>query len=206
MKPEQPYDPRDFRQFLELVLGRAKMAQPLSQISQDLKGFVPGQLADRSPSTWYFLDSDVLPTKPQTNGTQMATKKPTAATLIAELQKQIATYADAELAKLTPAQLAAVKALAGDDKGRALETIEALRPTWASAPVVDAAPQAPAPAAPPAPAETAPGRTAPPSPAPQSSIDPAAEYARLKTINPFAAAQYLSANYGAIQGAAASTK
>jgi len=94
MKPEQPYDPRDFRQFLELVLGRAKMAQPLSQISQDLKGFVPGQLADLSPSTWYFLDSDVLPTKPQTNGTQMATKKPTAATLIAELQKQIKSLQD----------------------------------------------------------------------------------------------------------------
>ena len=74
MKPEQPYNPRDFRQFLEAFLGRAKMAQPLNM---------------------YFLDSDVLPTKPQTNGTQMATtKKPTAATLIAELQKQIKSLQD----------------------------------------------------------------------------------------------------------------
>lgn len=104
-----------------------------------------------------------------------------AVALAARLDK----YADAELAKLSEAQKAAVLAIAGDDKGSALDAIEALRPTWNS--------QADAPKPLPAPASTA-VATAPPPAAAAPVTNHRATWEALKETNPFLAAQYLSAH------------
>lgn len=108
-------------------------------------------------------------------------------------EASLARMADVELAKLSDAQKAAVNALAGDDKIAALDVIEKLRPTWTAKvtePNTEPAPKGP-------PASTAPGRTAP-SEATSSKGDPVSEYNRLKEVNPFAAAQILQSNFGAV--------
>lgn len=65
----------------------------------------------------------------------LAAERSRSTSLLSVLQSQ----ADAEMAKITPAQQTAVIALAGDDPAKRLSTIIALRPTWA-APVAPAAP------------------------------------------------------------------
>lgn len=118
-----------------------------------------------------------------------------------DLEKVVTARADIEMGALSEAQKAAVLALAGDDAAKRLATIDALKPTWASAVAAPAlpvaAPVTPAPAAvPPAPA--APATTSPPPTAPAavttSPPDHKAEYKRLKTSNPHAAAAYLNAH------------
>lgn len=115
----------------------------------------------------------------------------------------IARYAEAELRKLSEPQRAAVIAIAGDDKARALDVIEQLRPTWAGEPAQSAQASAALPAALPATpaAASAPGRTAPPAAGTSSEVNPRAHWQSLRASNPFAAAAYLSANYAAIMGA-----
>lgn len=104
----------------------------------------------------------------------------------AALQERLERQADAALASLTEAQRAAVLAIAKDDKTAALDTIEALRPTWAA--------MAPAPPAPlPAPAKTTAATAAPPAIAPTAVTNHRATYDALKAENPLAAAQYLNA-------------
>jgi translation initiation factor IF-2 len=104
----------------------------------------------------------------------------------ADYEQVIAKHADAELAKLTDEQRAAVLAIAGDDKARALSTVEALRPTW-----VKAAPAAPAP--PPPPANTA-AATAAPTGGLVPTVNHKATWEALKATNPMYAAQYLRAH------------
>jgi hypothetical protein len=108
-----------------------------------------------------------------------------AAKKAAELEAKIAKYADAELAKLTDEQKAAVAAIVGDDKARALDTIEALRPTWAAKP----AEKADATKALPPPAKTT-ASGAPPAASTTTNVDHKAIYERLKTEHPMKAAQY----------------
>lgn len=84
---------------------------------------------------------------------------------VAEYQTALRGVADAELARLTEAQRAAVQSVAGDDPTRVLNTLRALSPTWAAPP--PSAPAAP-PAAPPAgvlPAAPAAPVAPPPAPA-----------------------------------------
>jgi hypothetical protein len=94
------------------------------------------------------------------------------------LLRSVTAHAEAEMKKLSEAQQAAVKAVAGDDPAKQLETIAALAPTWAvnvSAParVPDTAP-------------------APNAPAPSSTptINHRATYLELKKTNPILAARY----------------
>jgi flagellar motility protein MotE (MotC chaperone) len=101
----------------------------------------------------------------------------------AELAEVVGKHADSELAKLSEEQRAAVLAIAGDDKARALATVEALRPTW-----VKAAPAAPPP--PPAPANTA-AATAAPTGGTVPTVNHKATWEALKATNPMYAAQYL---------------
>lgn len=103
------------------------------------------------------------------------------------LEESLAGYAERELSALTEAQQTAVKGLAGDDPAKVLSTIESLRPTWAqAAPETPSKPEEP----PPAPATTG-HAGGPPATGKQSPPDLAAEYARLRKENPFAAAQLL---------------
>ena len=106
----------------------------------------------------------------------------------AALQERLERQADAELAKLNDAQRAAVLAIAKDDKTAALDTIEALRPTWAALAAPAAAPPAPLPA----PAKTTAATAAPATASPSASTDYRATYEALKAENPLAAAQFLN--------------
>jgi hypothetical protein len=90
------------------------------------------------------------------------------------LKAVTSSQADQMMAVLTPEQQTAVKALAGDDKAKQLQTISALSSTW-SVPV------------PTPPVNTAPGRTAPSSD-PLSPPDYRSTYESLRQTNPFAAA------------------
>lgn len=111
----------------------------------------------------------------------------------AELDATVARYADAELSKLSEAQRAAVTAIAGDDKARALATIDALRPTWAAAPAAPTAASAPIPA----PANTS-QVPAPKAATASAGVDHKATYEAMRTTNPVKAAQYLAAHSRAI--------
>jgi hypothetical protein len=104
------------------------------------------------------------------------------------LREQLATYAAGQMGALTAEQQAAVKAVAGDDAGRQLSAIEALRPTWGQPPAQGdgAAGQQPAgatgqpPAAPPVnPATTTQTQ---PAPAGGSPPPPTNQYERYKAI------------------------
>jgi hypothetical protein len=103
-----------------------------------------------------------------------------------DLSDRLARYADAELSKLTEPQKAAVLAIAGEDKARALDTIEALRPTWAAAPAAASATL-------PAPAKTTASGPAPAATA-APTIDHKAVYEALKAEHPMKAAQYALAH------------
>jgi len=109
------------------------------------------------------------------------------ATKARALEDRLTRLADVELGKLTEAQRAAVLAIAKDDKTAALDTIEALRPTWAAIATPAAAPL-------PAPAKTTAATAAPPASAPSAVTNHRATYDALKAENPFAAAQYLNAH------------
>lgn len=98
---------------------------------------------------------------------------------------------------LTPEQQAAVRAVAGEDPARQLQTIGALSPTWVkpAAPVV-AAPVVAAPVTPAAPApavSTAPAGGAPNGTLPAPS-DLRGSYESARSSNPFAAARFGLAN------------
>jgi NAD-dependent DNA ligase len=107
----------------------------------------------------------------------------------AELDATVARYADAELAMLSEAQRAAVAAIAGDDKARALATIDALRPTWVAAAAAPLAASAPIPA----PANTS-QVPAPKAAMATAGVDHKATYEGMRATNPVMAAQYLSAH------------
>lgn len=116
-----------------------------------------------------------------------------------DLRSRLTKYADAELAKLTEPQKAAVLAIIGEDKTKALDVIEQLRPTWVATPAAPAAgatggtpPTKPAPA-------TAPGRTAPADASAPSSASKLSQYRELEKTNPFAAAEFMSRNYADIE-------
>lgn len=125
---------------------------------------------------------------------------------VAPLRKAVADRATVEMAALTAAQQASIRAIAGDDASRQLSTIEALRPTWAiAAPAAAPATATPAPPAPVAPAAPLPApatTTAPPAPAPaatQVQDDPLARWDALKNSNPVLAAAHYLKNRSAIQ-------
>lgn len=100
----------------------------------------------------------------------------------------LGTYAKGQMATLTEAQRNAVAAVAGDDPAKQLQTIEALKPTWASA----AAPAAPA--AQEKPKDTAPAPAAPKDGATSPPPDAKAIHAELKKTNPILAARFAQAN------------
>lgn len=104
------------------------------------------------------------------------------------MAEALGAYAKSQMGALTEAQRNAVAAVAGEDPAKQLKTIEALRPTWASA----AAPAAPA--APPPPKDTAPAPAAPKDGAPSAPPDAKAIHEALKESNPVLAARYALAN------------
>jgi hypothetical protein len=122
-----------------------------------------------------------------------------------KLKDQLAGYAEGQMKGLTPEQQAAVKAAAGDEPGRQLQVIEALRPTWAAPPAAPPAdPAAPAnPGTPPAARPpVAPATTTHTQPAPGGTAAPAESHlARLEAIqahNPVEAAIYREEHSAAI--------
>lgn len=135
------------------------------------------------------------------------------AALVAERQRvesllaTVRARSEVEMGALTDAQKQAVLAIAGDDPAKRLAAIDALLPTWktaapvsVSAPVTPPAPVAPPAPPPPAPpATTAPARGAPPD-GQTVIVDHKAEYARLREINPFVAAQYANSHPTDIYG------
>jgi hypothetical protein len=123
-----------------------------------------------------------------------------ATTRATALEQTVKARADLELAGLTDVQRAAVAAVAGDDSARVLSAIDALKPTWGSAPatqtvatpvVAPTTPVAPAPVAPAPAATTSPPPTAPGS-ATGSPPNRKAEYEALKKTSGVAAAAYLN--------------
>ena len=108
----------------------------------------------------------------------------------------LSEHAARQMVGLTPEQQTAVKAVAGDDPVKQLQTIGALQPTWSlaaasAAAAATAAAQAAASAA-------RPTTTAPPADAPNGGAPPApsarATYDALRSSNPFAAARHGSAH------------
>ncbi len=105
------------------------------------------------------------------------------------MAEALGAYAKSQMGALTEAQRNAVAAVAGEDPAKQLKTIEALRPTWASA----AAPAAPA--APPPPKDTAPAPAAPKEGAATSTPpDAKAIHEELQKTNPVLAARYALQN------------
>ena len=102
----------------------------------------------------------------------------------AAITEALSSYAKAQMAALTDAQRAAVAAVSGEDPAKQLKSIEALKPTWASA----AAPAAPV-------ADTAPAKSAP-SDAGSSSSPPdlKAIHAEMLKTNPIVAARFALEN------------
>lgn len=101
-----------------------------------------------------------------------------------DYRARLERYADSVLSGLSEVQRNAVLSLSGGDKAKALDAVEALRPTWAQVATTQPMP-APVPLASP----TAPAAPAPPS-ATTSSKPKTAEWEELKKTNPFAAAQF----------------
>lgn len=122
----------------------------------------------------------------------------------ANYEAVIKERAASEIGSLTAEQQEAVRKIAPDaDPAAQLRAITALAPTWKAAPAAAAAAAAAAapapgtaPAAPAKPPAAPPANTAPPPAAPPSANgsppDHKAEYARLKTSNPVAAAAYMN--------------
>ncbi len=117
------------------------------------------------------------------------------------LETVVKDHAARQMATLTDAQQAAVKAIAADNAAAQLRAIDALKPTWTTTPVVPVVtpPVAP-PVAPPVvpPGGTAPAPTAPPQNGSISPVDHKAEYAKLKASNPHAASLYLNRHHSHI--------
>jgi hypothetical protein len=141
-----------------------------------------------------------LEDKYSTANTELATIK----TRLSEYEQAVSAHADREMAKLTPAQKAAVENLAGADKAAQLKYISALSVTWtAEAPaaaatvVVNAAAKAPIAA----PAASTPAITPPAPPASSADTNHAATYASLQATNPFRAAAYFAQHQAAILSA-----
>ncbi len=106
-----------------------------------------------------------------------------------ELEEKLTRYADAEMARLTDEQKAAVTRIVGDDKTRILDTIEALRPTWVAKTEESKTDEKEPAKKLPAPAKTT-ASGAPPKGADPEVIDHKAVYERLKEENPMKAARY----------------
>ena len=109
-------------------------------------------------------------------------------------EEGLAAAVETFAAGITPAQKAAVDAIAGQDKAAWLKAYRALAPTWnaSTAPVAPAPVPTTTPAAPVVPASTAPAAPAPSPTSPTTSpTDHVARYASLKITNPFAASTYL---------------
>lgn len=111
----------------------------------------------------------------------------TQTTRLTALEQAVKSTWDAEATKLTPEQLGAVTAIAGEDIALRVRTLNALRPTWATA-----APAPTALAAAPAPASTAPTGGAPAPAGTQSPVDHKSHFEALQKVNPIAAARYMS--------------
>lgn len=95
----------------------------------------------------------------------------------------LGAYAKGQLSTLTEAQRNAVTAVAGEDPAKQLQTIEALRPTWATT----SAPAAP-------PKDTAPAPAAPKDGNVSAPPDQQAQHDELKKTNPVLAARFAMAN------------
>lgn len=107
---------------------------------------------------------------------------------VQEMAEALGALAQGQMNALTDAQKNAVLAVAGDDPAKQIKTIEALRPTWASA----AAPAAPAVAQ--APKDTAPAPAAPKDGDVAPPPDAKTIHSELKKTNPILAARYAMAN------------
>jgi hypothetical protein len=104
-----------------------------------------------------------------------------------EMAAALGTYAKAQMKGLSDEQRAAVTAIAGDDAAKQLKAIEALAPTWKSAPTTETKTTKPA--------DTALAATAPKETTTNTSPpDPKAIYAELKKTNFVIAARYAQAN------------
>jgi hypothetical protein len=110
------------------------------------------------------------------------------ATRLTEMAARIATSA---LSSLTAEQQAAIKAVAGDDPAKQIETIEALKPTWATVDQKTGKPAIPPPAS-----TTAAG-VAPP-PANPGARNHKATLEALEKANPMAAAHFALRHQGEI--------
>lgn len=113
------------------------------------------------------------------------------------LADTLAEHAGRQMLALTTEQQRAVKAIAGDDAAAQLRAIDALQPTWAAVATAAAAAVTTTPATAPAVTTTAkppPATTAPAAGAPNGATtttpDHRAQYAELKSKNPFAAAKF----------------
>lgn len=117
------------------------------------------------------------------------------------LSKVVTDHAGRQIATLTEAQQAAVRAIAPDtDPAAQLRAIDALKPTWVTAapPPAGATGAAPPPQPTPPAAGTAPPPNAPPPNGSVSPPDRKAEYLALKAKNPHAAAVFLNKHADAI--------
>lgn len=103
------------------------------------------------------------------------------------MAEALGAYAKAQMGGLTDAQRAAVSGIAGDDPAKQLKTIEALRPTWASA-------AAPAAVADQRPKDTALAPAMPRDGAQGSPPDTKTIHEELLKSNPILAARYALAN------------
>jgi len=107
---------------------------------------------------------------------------------LGEYAKAIDSVWASESTKLTTEQLAAITALAGDDSAKRIQALNALRPTWVAAQTQTTT----APTTAPKPLATTAAPAAAPTPTvTESTIDHAAEWQRLREINPPRAALYL---------------
>jgi hypothetical protein len=105
------------------------------------------------------------------------------------LEQAVKSTWEAEAARLTADQLAAVTAIAGEDVAMRVRTVNALRPTWTAVPPAAGTPP---PAAAPPPASTAPSPGAPTPAGATSPTDHKAKFEQLQKQNPIAAARYMN--------------
>jgi hypothetical protein len=110
----------------------------------------------------------------------------------ASLLGVVGEWAGRQMLGLTAEQQTAVKAIAGDDPAAQLKAITALQPTW------NRADPTPPVAAPPATLATTVPTVGAPTPATVSEPNHKAQYEALKAVNPFAAAQYMTAHMNEI--------
>lgn len=107
-----------------------------------------------------------------------------------KLQGSLKSYADAQLAGLSPERREVVMNIAGDSPSAQLKTLNALLPTWATGTQALAA--TPVVVAPTVIPDSAPPRNAPTPNGATIEENPAQTYARYKDSNPFVAARFAS--------------